>query len=79
MIIYNHLMHLYKITLLHIHKLADRNVEIMGFGDLGEGLFFSYSPLHEFASSAPSTENHSDEALGIKTYHNVVPTFNRGL
>lgn len=79
MIIYNHLMHLYKITLLHIHKQADGNVEIMGCGELGEGLFFSYSLLHEFASSAPSTENHSDEALSIKTHHNVVPTFDRGL
>jgi len=73
MIIYNHLMHLCKITLLHIPTLADGNVEIMGCGELGEGLFFSYSLLHEFASSAPSTENHSDEALGIKTHRNIVP------
>lgn len=43
-----------------------------------EIILFLCSILHEFASSAPSRENLSDEASGIKTQHSVVPRFNRG-
>lgn len=60
------------------HPKTDGNAEIMHHGGQQEGLFFSYTVLQEFASSAPGRENHSDNSSGIKTHHNV-PRFSWGV
>lgn len=64
-IISNNLMCLYERPLLHIHKLADGNAEIMGCGELGEGLFFSYTLFYMNLHLVPQAERISQTKLQL--------------
>lgn len=65
MIIYNHLMHLYEIPFLRIHQIADGNVVIMRCGELGEGLFFSYTLFYMNLHQVPQAQRISQTKLQV--------------
>lgn len=62
---YFYLMRLYERPLLHIHKLADGNAEIMRCGELGEGLFFSYTLFYMNLHQVPQAERISQTKLQV--------------
>lgn len=65
MIIPDYHIHLYERLFLHIHKLADGNAEIMFCGELGEGLFFSYTLFYMNLHQVPQAERISQTKLQV--------------